>query len=199
MKKNRYTFPFYTKFSLFNQSHYFFQGPEPITNGTKPYHYDVTASRESSPHHTFRPRSPAPITNGHVGKMNGHSPQDLSHRGPETFQAIDFSRNRVTTNDNPIQPQAYRFNVNGTTAPLENGFLPSTSAPATSSVSTLVNNIQQQRLLQNSPSASYILQTFLRNNFERAAAMQFGNGNCFGTSVDSKPDSILASTLNDFR
>nr|CAB3263034.1 uncharacterized protein LOC100186892 [Phallusia mammillata] len=182
------------------------KGSDHLTNGNeKHFNYE---SRESSPHNTFRPCSPPQITNGHVGRTNGHSTPELNHRTTERpeakFQAIDFSRSRPTNND--LQSQPLLYNGNDAASAIKNGssnlgFLPnSTSTPATSSVSTIVNNLQQQRLLQNSPSASYILQTFLRSNFERAAAMQFGNGNGFGgTSVDGKPDSILASTLNDYR
>nr|XP_018673479.1 uncharacterized protein LOC100186892 [Ciona intestinalis] len=159
-------------------------------------------SYESSPRSlNYNQNSPSPTNdykNDAIENRMGHTPQDLSVNGIEQRQLpIDFSGNRMNEPRVPLESPLSLLE-RGVENSLRKTVQPPTtsSAPEVSSALTFVNNLQQQRILQNSPSASFILQTFLRNNLERAAAMQFTNGNKHN---ETKNNSILASTLNDYR
>uniref|UniRef100_H2YRI5 Uncharacterized protein n=1 Tax=Ciona savignyi TaxID=51511 RepID=H2YRI5_CIOSA len=172
-----------------------------IKDRQSPYHVKVESSDSSPRSMNYVQSSPSPVSDLKIDESehrNGHSAQDLSVKNnsyPRHQHPLDFSGNRPN-----------EANVESPLSLLEKGVenslrksvqIPQPGhTPEVSSALSFVNNMQQQRLMQNSPSASFILQTFLRNNLERAAAMQFTNGH---KPNDPQNNSILASTLKDYR
>ncbi|XP_076810929.1 uncharacterized protein LOC143453468 [Clavelina lepadiformis] len=118
-------------------------------------------------------------------KSNGHHKFDQVHRNGGPDQGLGLSA--FPFYDKVRESSIYK-----------NGFSPcQISSPTVScAAANFVSNMQQQRLMGHSPSASFILQSFWRNNFERAAAMQLANG--FNHSNGSN-ESLLAASLNDLR